>query len=156
MSNPSKSKGTAAETAVVRYLTARGVPAQRVTLSGRFDRGDVHIFGGKLVAEIKSRRAWHSPADIEKWLGELERECMNVPQCSVGVLVVKRPGSGPANAGDWLAYLRADEWLTLSAGITISLYADGLPVPDLAAEWVCVNLAHLASVLAALPAGVLP
>ena len=149
MSNPPKARGTAAETAVVRYLAARGLPAARVTLHGKHDRGDVHVFGGKVAIECKSRRTWHSPADIEKWLAELERECMNVPQCSVGVLVVKRPGSGPANAGDWLCFLRADEWALLS-------HCGWAGTPDQAAEWVCVNLAHLASVLTVLPAGVLP
>ncbi len=39
MSNPSKAKGTAAETAVVRYARAHGFPhADRLTLSGRYDR----------------------------------------------------------------------------------------------------------------------
>ena len=149
MSNPSKATGTRAEVGAERYLNARGVPTQRVALRGKHDQGDLHILGGKVVAEVKSRRSWHSPADIERWLAELERECMNVPHCSVGALVVKRPGSGAANAGDWLAYLRADEWALLS-------HCGWAGTPDQAAEWVCVNLAHLASVLAALPAGVLP
>jgi hypothetical protein len=159
MSNPSKNKGTATETAVVRFLTERGIAAKRETLHGNKDHGDVHIWAGKIVVEVKARAGWHSPADIERWMAELERECMNVPQCSVGVLIVKRPGSGAANAGDWFAYLRSDEWSLLMSNPDTKYVLPSMrsgPTADLAAEWVCVNLVHLAAVLAALPAGVLP
>jgi hypothetical protein len=152
VSTPSKRSGTTAEVGAEKYLNARGVPTVRQVLRGKHDQGDLHIFGGTIVAEVKSRRTWHSPADIERWMAELERECMNVPQCSVGVLVVKRPGSGPANAGDWLCYLRADEWLALSRWRHPQPWLMAA-APDLAAEWVCVNLAHLASALLALPPG---
>lgn len=42
MANPSKNKGTAAETRVVKWLVGAGFPdARRNTLGGRFDPGDV-------------------------------------------------------------------------------------------------------------------
>ena len=111
VTNPPKQRGTLAESTVERLINAL-LPgaARRVALKGNHDAGDVHVWGGKVVLEVKSRRQWASPKQIEAWLGELERECMNVPQCSLGALVVKRPGSGPASAGDWLVYLRADEF----------------------------------------------
>lgn len=144
MSNPPKARGTAAESAATRYLVAHGVPTVRVALHGQRDRGDLHCFGGKVVCEVKSRRTWPSPGDIERWMGELERECANVHAFAVGALIVKRPGSGPANAGDWLCYVTHEDWATLTCA----------PIPrvDLAREWVCVNLGHLAAVLANLPA----
>ena len=42
--NRSKSKGTAAESAVRDYLLARGITAVRAALSGAEDRGDVHAY----------------------------------------------------------------------------------------------------------------
>jgi len=70
MSNPSKAKGTAAESAVVKLAQSFGLAAERRALAGAADQGDVWIDGG--------------------------------------VLVVKRPGSGAARAGDWFA------WITVS------------------------------------------
>lgn len=43
-----KAKGTAWETAVVRYLLAAGIDAHRVPQSGIRDTGDVHV--GRLLA----------------------------------------------------------------------------------------------------------
>lgn len=149
MSNPPKQRGTLAETTVERTVNAT-LPgaAQRVALKGSHDQGDVHIWGGRIVVEVKSRRQWASPAQIEAWMGELERECMNVPACSVGVLVVKRPGSGPANAGDWLCYLRADEFALVA-------YSEPVVNVETAHAWVCVSLATLILMLAVLPGGAL-
>ncbi|WWV91882.1 RusA-like Holliday junction resolvase [Microbacterium phage phiMiGM15] len=42
MSNPAKAKGTAHESAVVRYLNERAIPARRVAQTGALDVGDVH------------------------------------------------------------------------------------------------------------------
>lgn len=150
MSNPPKARGTLAETAVERYINARvgAGAAQRVALKGNSDQGDIHIRGGAIVLEVKSRRKWASPAQIEAWLAETEREATRVPQCSIGALVVKRPGSGVANAGDWLVYLRLDELALLAWG------ADRIHT-DIAHEWACINLAAFASLLRTLPAGAL-
>ena len=55
--NRSKSKGTAAESAVRDYLLARGITAVRAALAGAEDRGDVHAYptahGYRLVIEVK-------------------------------------------------------------------------------------------------------
>ena len=145
MANPSKGKGTSAETTVTRYLTDSGCDAARVTLHGSADRGDVHVRIGQhrkylIVLEVKSYRSWASARQIERWLDEADLEGLNA-DADASVLCVKRPGSGPANAGDWLCYMRADEWEWLAYG---SLR--GVPARR---EWVCVNLAHLTAVIGA-------
>jgi len=138
MANPSKNKGTAAESAVVRYLTEHKVLAKREILHGNSDHGDVHVHTkkGLVVLEVKSYKAWASANLIEKWLVEADVEGVNAG-ADASALVVKRPGSGAANAGDWLVYVRADEWEWLAYD------RDATPTN----RWVCVNLEHFTHVL---------
>jgi hypothetical protein len=140
MANPSKAKGTSAESAVVRHLVEHGVDAARVTLHGNKDQGDVFIRIGKylITVEVKSYKTWASARQIERWLDEADLEGLNA-DADASVLVVKRPGSGPANVGDWLVYMRADEWEWLAYGSPI-----GTPARR---EWVCVPLSHMVIVL---------
>ena len=59
MTNPSKAKGTAFESALVAHIEAAGFPARRVALAGAADRGDIHGRdggGGLRVLEAKTRR----------------------------------------------------------------------------------------------------
>jgi hypothetical protein len=105
MTNPPKQRGTAAETAVVRAATAHGIPARRVALAGNKDQGDVHLWDGRVVIEVKSRRGHPSWTEIDGWWHETEAECGRVTNCDIGVLVVKRPGTGVARAGDWFAWI---------------------------------------------------
>jgi hypothetical protein len=42
VSSAAKRKGTAHESAIVRYLNERGIPARRVAQTGALDVGDVH------------------------------------------------------------------------------------------------------------------
>jgi hypothetical protein len=104
--NPPKAKGTAAETAVVRLAEACGIPARRVALAGAADQGDVHLWDGRVVIEVKSRKSWPSWLDVDAWFREAESEAARVGNCDVAALVVKRPGHGPARAGDWFAWVR--------------------------------------------------
>ena len=98
MSNLSKQKGTAAETAVVRYLQANGFPyAERRALHGTVDKGDI-TGCGPLVFEVKN----HKEFDLSGWLNELMRETDNA-QADYGVLVVKRRGH--VDAGQWYAMM---------------------------------------------------
>lgn len=148
MANPSKNKGTNFETAVVRALTERGVPAKREPLHGAKDHGDIHIIrpesaGGGwtlIVVEAKWRPSWPSARTIEAWLDEVDEECVNAGG-DLSAVVVNRPGSGKANAGDWLVYMRPDEWVWLCTG--------GIAVmPGERPRWVCVNLDHFADEVA--------
>lgn len=54
MANPSKNKGTAFETAVVRYLCEQGLPCERRALRGVRDGGD--IAGLPLTIECKNTK----------------------------------------------------------------------------------------------------
>lgn len=102
----SKDIGTAAETAVVRYLRTAGWPsAERRALAGALDQGDITGTPG-LVWEVKSRKKPVSDGDVDGWMGETETERRNAG-VELGVLVVRRAGVGPGNARRWWAYLSA-------------------------------------------------
>lgn len=126
MSARPKDIGTKAETAVVRYLIACGIPAERRALAGAADQGDVWAAAGRAVLEVKTRNRAHTPADVERWLAELDRETRAAmtagARVEVSLLVVKRIGSGPANVGDWHVYCRPGDAAYLLAGVVI---ADG-------------------------------
>ncbi|MDO5535542.1 MAG: hypothetical protein Q4F65_12955 [Propionibacteriaceae bacterium] len=87
MANPSKQRGTRWETAVTDYLRANGFPhAERRTLSGAADRGDINA-GPGLVIECKSQ-ARHSLAE---WVDETELEKRNAG-ADVGFAWIHRRG----------------------------------------------------------------
>jgi hypothetical protein len=140
MTNKPKATGTRAESAVTTYLTAEGIDAARTALHGSKDQGDVFIRLGKylVTVEVKSYKSWASARQIEKWLDDADLECLNA-DADASILIVKRPGSGAANAGDWLCYMRADEWEWLAYGSPI-----GTPARR---EWVSVPLSHMVIVL---------
>lgn len=126
MSHPSKIKGTRAETAVVKHFDAAGIPVDRKPPAGTHDVGDVWVRGGQMVVEVKShdqercknpdcrvRRAkLPSHNELMQFFREMAAEASRVPQCDIGVLVVKRPGSG--KVGDWWAFCDHAEWLWLT------------------------------------------
>lgn len=98
--------GTAAETAVVRYLRGHGFPhAERRSLKGALDQGDVTGTPG-LCWEIKGGAAAKNASDgqVTAWLEETEAERRNA-NAQLGILVLQRPGIGPDNAGRWWAIL---------------------------------------------------
>lgn len=86
--NPSKNKGTAYETAVVRYARDNGFPqAERIALHGAVDMGDVRLTIG-VIAECKAY-ATYSDADVREWLMETNREKRN-SGAAHALLVIKR------------------------------------------------------------------
>ncbi len=113
--NRPKAKGTRAESAVAKHFRAAGIPADRTALAGNQDRGDLWVCGGRMVVEVKSRAGLPSHAEIHRWYGEMTAEAERVPQCDIGVLIVKRPGS--ARVGQWWAWFDHDEWMWVSHGI---------------------------------------
>lgn len=123
--NKPKQIGTAAETAVVRAARTRGFPlADRLTLTGAMDRGDVGLCPGVIV-EVKggdaAKRA--SDAQIVAWLTETERERINA-KADVAFLVTQRPGVGAPNAHRWHAHMRVGDFLDLVGGL------NGIEIPD--------------------------
>jgi hypothetical protein len=92
-----KAKGTAAETAVVRFLQANGYPhAERRALAGKLDRGDVAGIPGVTI-EVKAGKRFELAMWIEETLKEAGREFSDTQ--IVPLLVVKRPGKG--DPADW-------------------------------------------------------
>lgn len=89
MANPSKQKGTAFETAVVRYCRENGFPlCERRALAGALDLGDALLCPG-VILEMKAH-ATVTDGLIKEWLIETERERKNA-NATYGILVVKRP-----------------------------------------------------------------
>jgi len=88
MSNPSKARGTAFETALVGWLQANGHPyAERRTLSGHNDRGDVAGIPG-VVIEAKNCKT----IQLAAWVDELAVEMGNAG-VDIGAVVIRRRGT---------------------------------------------------------------
>lgn len=106
--------GTAAETAVVRFLRGHGHPhAERRALHGAQDRGDVTGTPG-IAWEVKGGAAADrcQPAKLRAWLHETATERDNAG-ADIGVLVTRVAGVGAARCGLWSAWLTVRDlrWL---------------------------------------------
>jgi hypothetical protein len=107
MSNPSKRKGTAAETAVVACLHGHGiVHAERRVLHGANDQGDITGWPDRVI-EVKNQKQYGIPA----WLRELDVEQVNAG-ASVGCVVFKLRGVTDPN--QWPALMRFGNWIELA------------------------------------------
>lgn len=128
MTNRPKNIGTAAETAVVRAARAHGFGlADRLTLTGALDRGDIGLCPGVIV-EVKGGQAAKTASDaqIEKWLAETERERINAG-ADVAILVTARAGIGAPNAHRWWAHWRLGS-LAYAGLIGAGQRTQGIPV----------------------------
>lgn len=104
MVNRPKAVGTAAETALVRWLRANGWPAaERRALRGTHDAGDVTGTPG-ICWETKAGEAAHrmSDATCDGWMRDTETERCNA-RADIGILVLRRKGK--SCPGDWWAYV---------------------------------------------------
>src|SRR5690606_39625587 len=99
MVNKPKQIGTAVETAIVRAARTRGFPnADRLTLTGATDRGDIGLCPGVIIEAKGGQQAkTASDALIAKWLTETETERQNAG-AAIAFLVTQRPGIGLPNA----------------------------------------------------------
>jgi Holliday junction resolvase len=102
MTNKPKQKGTAAETAVVRYLRANGFPqADRAALHGSQDTGDITGIPDTVI-EVKNCKQ----LQLNQWLEELRCEFYTARKLRGawwGGLWVKKYGS--TNPGNWPVYI---------------------------------------------------
>lgn len=93
MSNPSKQKGTAFETATVEYLKSRGIACERRALHGNTDKGDIAGVDG-WTFELKNRRTLDIGGAVDE--ATLEAHNSGTPFYAA---IVKRPRKGsPADA----------------------------------------------------------
>lgn len=93
-----KQKGTAAETAVVKFLQENGFPyAERRALHGTADKGDI-TGCGPVVFEVKN----HVKMDLAGWINELKAEQWNA-DANTGCVVAKKRGT--TNPAEWYAVL---------------------------------------------------
>lgn len=106
MANPSKAKGTAAETRVVKYLRSFGIQAERKALSGAEDQGDIKVMvrDAELTFEVKAGKQTVNPSrnQLSEWLRQTEIEGRN-SGCDA-VLVVARHGKNPQDYDVWIPY----------------------------------------------------
>lgn len=102
-----KQKGTAAESALVKYLQSVGfADAKRKVLSGAFDKGDIETRG--LIWEVKNQKSYKIPA----WLDETGKEKENA-KADFGILAIKPVGIGIGKADQWWAVLPIGELVRL-------------------------------------------
>ena len=117
-----KQIGTAAETAVRKYLLSAGyseLEAHRNVLKGTNDEGDVWLrepLRGLIVFEIKGGKSAKeaSYGQIEKWFQEAEVEKKNA-RGNFGFLVTQRAGVGAPRAGEWWAYAKLGDLIELKS-----------------------------------------
>lgn len=124
MVNRPKKIGTAAETAVVRAARTRGFPhADRLTLTGNQDRGDIGLCPG-VILEVKGGDKARNASDalIDLWLAETERERLNAG-AHLALLVTTRTGIGAPNAHRWACHMRMTTLMQL-------VEATHVPVPN--------------------------
>ena len=117
MVNKPRAVGTAGETAVVRFLQDDGWPeAERLPLSGRYDRGDLLICTTpwKAIAEVKGGATAEaaSAATIDNWLDETDTERRHAA-ATIGVLIVRRYRRPPRL---WDAWMRMRDLVWLENG----------------------------------------
>lgn len=139
--NKPKAKGTAAETAVVKYMRDNGFPgADRQPLRGNRDAGDIALCPG-IVLEIKSHATAATgqpgPTLLDTWIIQAEAERINAGAAHCP-LIVKRKGAGDANVGAWFSYLPAGHLATL-IGAHPDFHAAPFPV--------CMSVAALTMLL---------
>ena len=96
MTNRPKAKGTAFETAVLRYVSAEtGQEPYRTALHGNADQGDLHgLTAGRLKVTLECKAyKTYCHADVERWRAETLAERRNAG-ADVALLVIKQPNVG--------------------------------------------------------------
>lgn len=105
-----RQKGTAAETAVVKYLRQCGwLDADRHPLRGQADQGDIRGISN-MVLEVKNHRTYSIPA----WMREVEAEKANA-DARFGAAIIKPNGVGLTSVGQWWAVMSVEDFAKLCA-----------------------------------------
>lgn len=133
MANPSKAKGTRAESKARDWLQANGWPeCERQPLRGNRDQGDLIVCRGpKIIAEVKYRAMPVGPRTLADWLEQTETEAVHAG-ADLGVLIVAVKGKPPAL---WDAYMPAADWALLTTGDSIPTRDAPEPLRATLAGW---------------------
>jgi len=143
--NKPKRIGTAAETAVARYLQANGWPsAERRALRGIKDAGDLTGTPG-VCWSVKGGEAAKgaSDADVQRWLAELDVQSGHA-RAAIGVLIMQRRGFSAVRAGSWWAVMPLVDFSYATNGSYTGLNASLDPAMP-----VRITLAHVVTILRA-------
>lgn len=119
MANRPKAIGTAAETAVLKQILPYFPTAERLSLKGANDEGDIgHC--GEFIFEVKGGKQTHQIGDglLAKWMDEALTEARN-RGVGYGVLVVQRKGVGAPNARRWWVYVTGGDLADIMGGVWI-------------------------------------
>jgi hypothetical protein len=108
MVNKPKAKGTAAETACVKYAQANGFPeARRNPLTGSKDTGDLTLCD-RVIVEVKADKS----LDYPRFIRETEAERVNA-QAAVGLCFIKPPGVAEGRMRLWWCLMHAGTYEAL-------------------------------------------
>lgn len=93
MSNPSKKKGTAAETRVRKYFNDNGLECERKALAGSKDLGDLCLHlpdGSEVTVEVKAgKQTWNfSRGRFNEWKRQTLVEADN-SKCAAILIIVR-------------------------------------------------------------------
>lgn len=94
MANPSKQKGTRAETRVARYLTDHGLRTERKALAGSADEGDLRMYmydgAEEVTLEVKAGKqtANYRRSQLEEWKRQTLEESKN-SGCMAALVIVR-------------------------------------------------------------------
>lgn len=110
MANPSKAKGTRAETKVARYLNANGLECERRALAGSDDEGDLRLVlrdGSEVTVEVKAGKQTtnYSRSQLREWMRQTTAESLN--RGCPGILVIVRYRRAFEDAEVWIP---TEEW----------------------------------------------
>ena len=134
MANPSKAKGTRAETAVVRFLAAHGWEAKRKALSGSKDCGDIAILAPNSkvwqTAEVKAGKQTANPSrsQIDEWLRQSRIEAKNSGE-KASALIIVRYKRKLKDADVYLQYYDSDGYFT-RAHMFLDEFTDGYKIEN--------------------------
>ena len=107
MVNRPRARGTAFETAVVRWLNENGYAAERRALAGSLDKGDIAGVPD-WTCELKNVK---KPA-YPQWIREAEAERINAGT-RYGVVLAKPHLVGLGSPDGWVAAMPAPQWLRI-------------------------------------------
>jgi hypothetical protein len=104
--NKSKAKGTAAETAVTRYLDTELVAAVRNPPQGSNDKGDIKLLDLPVIIEVKNC----VKLELSEWVKEAIAERENAG-AQVGVVWHKKKGT--QDPGQWYVSMSGKDFVEL-------------------------------------------